>query len=301
MSSGKMHANEVHVDLSLVSELIAVQFPQWASLPLQSFVSAGTSNAIYRLGDDMVVRLPRTPSSATQVAKEQRWLPQLAPLLPLTIPLILAHGVPTDSYPCPWSIYQWIEGDNAVIERLTDPFHAAATLGQFVSAMQKIEITDGPLAGAHNFFRGTPLRIHDEDIRIALQSLDGIIDISAATLSWEAALQAPEWKGRPSWIHGDLHVGNMLAKDGRLSAVIDFGGLGMGDPACDVMAAWTYLPAKTRHIFREAIGADDATWVRGRGWALYLGVIALPYYQFSNPALAEIARRAINEVLTDHN
>ena len=299
MASIKMHPDEIQADLSLVRQLIAAQFPQWANLPLQSLESAGTSNIIYRLGTEMMVRLPRTLGSVSQLGKEQRWLRQLAPYLPLAIPIPLGHGTPSETYPYPWSVYRWIEGDDATYEPIFNLHEAAIALGRFVAALQKIDPTQGPPAGEHNFFRGVPLESLDAVVRKTLESLEGLIDVLAATAAWETALKVPPWKGPLRWIHGDLHAGNLLVRNSKLVAVIDFGGLGVGDPACDMMAAWTYFSSETRKTFQTEVGVDDSTWARGRGWALYLGVVALPYYQQSNPVLASIARQTIAEVLAD--
>lgn len=290
----------MEIDITLAHDLVRTQFPQWAHLPLKPILSAGTDNTIYRLGDDMAVRLPQTVSAALQIEKEQKWLPQLAPFLSLKIPIPLAHGIPSEGYPWSWSVYSWIEGENATPEHISDPCYAAIRLGTFISELQRIDIADGPLPGEHNFFRGVALGLRDKGVRTSLAALNGLIDVNAAASAWDSALQAPEWKTQPRWIHGDLHVGNLLAQEGRLSSVIDFGGLGVGDPACDIMAAWTYLSAETRPSFRDVVGVDDATWVRGRGWALSFGVIALPYYHIRNPVLAGIAKRAIDEVLADY-
>ena len=295
-----MHADEVDTDESLVDRLLAAQFPQWADLPVERFHSAGTDFALYRLGDDMAVRLPRIPSATGQVDKEHRWLPTLAPLLPLAIPAPLAKGTPGEGYPWQWSVYRWLEGENAIIERIADPRQAATALAQFIAALQRIDTTGGPPSGPHNFFRGVPLAMRDSRTRAAIASLHGMLDIDAVTAAWEAALQVPAWHGPPTWIHGDLHSGNLLSVQGRLSAVIDFGGLGVGDPAGDLIVAWNLFSAETRDVFRSALTVDDATWARGRGWALSMGLIALPYYHRSNPVLAGINRRAIDEVLADH-
>ena len=294
-----MHADEVDTDASLVGRLIARQFPQWAEIPLERVESAGTCNAIYRLGDDMAVRLPRTPSATEQLDKEQQWLPRLAPLLPLAIPVPIAKGEPAGGYPWHWSIYPWIEGENAPLDRIADPGQAATALAQFVAALQRIDTTGGPPPGVHNFFRGVPLSMRDSQVRTAVDALHGSIDTGAATAAWEAALQAPAWTGPPVWIHGDLSPGNLLAVRGRLSAVIDFGGLGVGDPACDLLVAWNLLPAETRDGFRAALGVDDATWARGRGWGLSVALTALPYYRDTNPAIVRWARQMIDEVLAD--
>ncbi|HEX2184474.1 MAG TPA: aminoglycoside phosphotransferase family protein [Chloroflexota bacterium] len=300
MPAGKMHADEVGTDVALVGRLLAAQFPQWADLPIAPVPSAGTDNALYRLGDDMVARLPRIQAATGQVDKEQRWLPRLAPLLPLAIPVPLAQGAPGEGYPWRWSVYRWLEGETATLERIAEPRQAARDLARFIVALQRIDPAGGPLPGMHNSFRGVPLAVRDTQTRAAIASLDGMLDTGAVTAAWEAALRTPAWHGPPVWIHGDLQAGNLLAVKGRLSAVIDFGCLGVGDPACDLMVAWNLLPAETRGIFRAALAVDEATWARGRGWALLIGLLALPYYQHSNPVLAAIARRAIGEVLADH-
>lgn len=300
MTVGKMHADEVDTDVLLVDRLIAAQFPQWANLPIEPVPSAGTDNALYRLGADMVVRLPRIHWAVDQVDKEQQWLPRLAPLLPFAIPVPLAKGTPAEGYPWNWSVYPWVEGENATIERIADPRQMARDLAHFITALQRIDSTGGPLSGTHNVSRGVPLATRDAATRAAIASLDGMLDTEAATAAWDAALQAPVWDGPPVWFHGDLQSGNLLAVEGRLSAVIDFGCLGVGDPACDAMVAWSYFSADTREDFRVALAVDDATWARGRGWALSVGLIALPYYQSTNPVLAGISRYAIDQVLADH-
>jgi aminoglycoside phosphotransferase (APT) family kinase protein len=301
MAAGKMHADEVDTNVSLVARLLSTQFPQWADLPIKPVRSAGTDNALYRLGDDMTVRLPRVDWAVGQVEKEHRWLPRLAPFLPLAIPIPLAKGEPGGGYPWHWSVYRWLEGENATIERVADPRQAATDLAHFVAALQRIDATGGPPPGPHNSSRGVPLTMRDPQTRAAIVTLRGLLDTDAVTAAWEAALQAPAWRGPPVWIHGDLQSGNLLAQGGRLSAVIDFGCLGVGDPACDVMAAWMFLSAETRNVFRAVLQVDDATWARGRGWALSVGLIALPYYQRTNPVLAGIARRAIDQALADHS
>lgn len=300
MPTGKMHADEVDTDTALVSRLVAEQFPQWANLPIQPVRSAGTDNALYRLGDEVVVRLPRIHWAVGQVEKEQKWLPRLAPLLPLAVPVPLAKGTPAEGYPWEWSIYQWLEGETATVERIADLSQAATDLARFVAALQRIDPIDGPPPGEHNSFRGVPLTTRDDETRAAIACLHGAIDVGAVTAAWEGALEAPAWGGPPVWIHGDLQSGNLLAVQGRLSAVIDFGCLGVGDPACDLTVAWTLLSGETRDTFRAVLPVDDATWARGRGWALSVGLIALPYYQSTNPVLAGIARHAIAEVLADH-
>jgi aminoglycoside phosphotransferase (APT) family kinase protein len=301
MSAGKMHADEMETDVSLVVRLLTTQFPQWADLPIEPVPSAGTDNALYRLGADMAVRLPRIHWAAEQVDKELQWLPRLAPFLPLAIPIPLARGNPGEGYPWHWSVYRWLEGENATIERIADPRQAAIDLARFIAALQRVDSTGGPPPGPHNFSRGEPLAMRNTRTRDAIAALRGELDVGVVTVVWDAAVGAPAWHGPPVWLHGDLQSGNLLAVQGRLTAVIDFGGLGVGDPACDVMAGWTFLTADTRDIFRAALQVDNATWARGRGWALSVGLIALPYYQNTNPVLAGIARRAIHEVITDYS
>ena len=301
MSAGKMHLDEVDTDASLVGRLLATQFPQWADLPIEPVHSAGTDNALYRLGDDLAVRLPRIHSATGQVDKEHQWLPRLAPFLPLAIPVPLAKGKPGEGYPWHWSVYRWLEGENATIEHIADPRQSAIDLAQFITALQQIVAAGGPPPGPHNSSRGEPLAMRDTRTRDAIATLQGTLDADAVTAVWDAAIEVAAWHGPPVWLHGDLQSGNLLAVQGRLSAVIDFGCLGVGDPACDVMAAWIYLSAETRDIFRAALPIDDATWARGRGWALSVGLIALPYDQSTNPVLAGIARRAIHEALADYS
>jgi aminoglycoside phosphotransferase (APT) family kinase protein len=296
-----MHPDELDIDVPLVRRLLAEQFPQWAELPIRSVRSAGSDNALYRLADDMVVRLPRRSGrTVDSLDKEFEWLPRLAPLLPLAVPLPLAKGVPGNGYPCAWTVYRWLEGETATSERLRDPRQAAIDLAEFLSALQRIDPQGGPLPGEHNFFRGVPLTDRDAAVRSAIAALHGEMDVARVTAAWEAALRAPGWNGPPVWIHGDFTDGNLLVRDGRFSGVIDWGGLALADPACDLMVAWSFLTADARAIFRNALGVDDATWARGRGWALSVALIALPYYWTTNPVRVAYSWHRIGEVLSDH-
>ena len=195
----------------------------------------------------------------------------------------------------------WLKGETATAERIADLRQAAADLAQFVAALQRVDPTDGPPPGEHNSFRGLPLATRDESTRAAISSLAGTIDVDAVTTAWEAALRAPEWRRAPVWIHGDLDARNLLVERGRLSAVIDFGCLGVGDPACDLMVAWKVLSADTRDMFRAELSVDAATWARSRGWALSQALMALAYYTLeTNAVLVREAHRWMAEVLADH-
>jgi aminoglycoside phosphotransferase (APT) family kinase protein len=244
------------------------------------------------------VRLPSSAIYVPQVEKEQRWLPKLAPLLPLPIPVPLAMGVPASGYPWPWSIYRWLEGDNATIERIADLRQFAIELAQFLLALQRLDANGGPPAGQHSFFRGGPLTRYDGETRQAISALNGSIDADAVTAMWESALWAT-WRGLPVWFHGDVADGNLLVKNGRLSAVIDFGCSGVGDPACDLSIAWTFLKGESREAFRTALSIDNATWTRGRGWTLWKALITLAEFTDMDLPKSRQARRVIDEVLGD--
>ena len=287
------------VDVTVVSRLVAAQFPQWAHLPIEPVEFDGWDNRTFRLGQEMSVRLPSAEMYAPQVEKEHRWLPRLAPLLPLPIPIPLALGVPAGAYAWHWSIYRWLEGDNATSERITNLDQFATTLAQFLEALQRIDPAGGPPPGRHNFFRGGPLAIYDIETREAIAALAGRIDTGAVTAVWEAARKAP-WHGPPVWLHGDVSAENLLVMRGRLSAVIDFGCLGVGDPACDLTIAWTLFSGESRAAFRAALALDDATWARGRGWALWKALITLAEHVNTNSLAAGKARRVIDEVVADH-
>lgn len=299
MPAGKMHANEVETSVALARRLLAAQAPQWASLPITPVRSGGTDNAIYRLGEDLGVRLPRIESATAQAEKEFVWLPRLAPLLPLAVPVPLARGAPGEGYPWEWSVYRWLTGETASIAHLDDPNQAARDLAGFTTALWGVPTVGWPPPEPPVSYRDTPLATRDEAVREALAALRGQLDDAAVVAAWERSLAAPVWDAARVWIHADLLPLNLLVDRGRLSGVIDFGLLGLGDPAVDVMPAWTLFTGESRATLRAALAVDDATWERGRGWALSFGLIALPYYQRTNPALAAVARRAIDEVLAE--
>jgi aminoglycoside phosphotransferase (APT) family kinase protein len=287
------------IDASLVSRLVAAQFPQWADLAVTPVEFSGWDNRTFRLGEDMTVRLPSDEGYTRQVDKEHRWLPILAPQLPLPIPVPLAKGVPAEGYPFDWSVYRWLDGENASIERIDDLSQFATTLADFLTALQRIDPTGGPPPGQHSFFRGGPLETYDADTRRAIDALNGQIASDTATAVWETAIAAP-WHGAPVWFHGDVSIGNLLVRDGCLAAVIDFGCSGVGDPACDVTIAWTLLSGESREAFRTALSVDSATWARGRGWALWKALITLAEHLDTNPVAVATARRVIDHVVADH-
>jgi aminoglycoside phosphotransferase (APT) family kinase protein len=298
MSPGEMHRGMHPIDDDLVRRLIAGQFPQWAGLAVERWPSSGTVNAIYRLGDDMAVRLPLVQGGAEDVSMEQRWLPRLAPHLPTRIPEVLGAGLPAHGYPWPWSVYRWLAGEHPEAGVLSEPTLLAADLAAFVAAMRSITLPDAPKA-----HRGGPVTSLDAGTRAAIKELRGIpqedVDCDAVASVWERALRAPGWDGPPVWLHADLMPGNLLIDGGRLASVIDFGCIGVGDPACDLFPAWNLLPGDAREVFREALAVDDAAWIRGRGRTLSQALIALPYYRRTNPAMARNARHVIRAVLDE--
>ncbi len=262
----------VKVDETTVRALIGAQFPGWAHLPVTRVMPGGWDNRTFRLGDDLLVRMPAAAAYIAQVKKEQTWLPRLAPALPLPIPSPVAVGAPGPGYPFPWSVCAWIEG-GTVAEGL-DHRTLAEDLADFLLALHAIDAADGPAAGPHNFHRGGDPAVYDRETRAAVQTLGDQIDGAAALALWDAAL-ATRWTAPPVWIHGDVAPGNLLVRDGRLSAVIDFGTCGVGDPACDLAFAWTFLDEAARETFRQRLGLDDATWLRGQAWALWKALIVV--------------------------
>ena len=296
--TGQMRPGMYPIDDALVRRLIAGQFPRWEELAIERFPSGGTVNAMYRLGDDMVVRLPLVQDGANDVLLERTWLPRLAPHLPAPIPGVLGEGEPAEGYPWPWSVYRWLAGENPVAGALREPVLLAEDLAGFVRAMRGITLPGAPRA-----HRGGPVASLNVETRAAIEELRDVpqegVDCDAATAVWEEALRAPGWDGPPVWLHADLMPGNLLVDGGRLASVIDFGCLGVGDPACDLFPAWNLLPADAREVFREALSVDDATWIRGRGRTLSQALIALPYYRKTNPAMAHSARHVIRAVLEE--
>lgn len=295
----RMHAGEVELDASLVQALIAQQFPQWGELPVSRVQSAGTDNAMFRLGEKLAARLPRIDWAAGQIDKEWQWLLQLERYLPVPIPVPLAKGAPGIGYAWEWSVCPWLPGTNPVAEQ-RDETQIATGVAGFARALWKIGPAGGPRATS-TYQRGVPLELRDTITRTAISQLDGmqLVDTTAVLAAWESALTAAPYEGEPVWIHGDLQAGNLLVQNGKLSGVIDFGCMGLGDPAVDCLVAWNFFSAPARAIFREALEVDEATWVRGRGWALSVALLALPYYKDTNPELAGTAQYTISQVLAE--
>jgi aminoglycoside phosphotransferase (APT) family kinase protein len=285
-----MHLDELGVDERLVRRLVDEQFPHWADLPLRRVEPAGTDNAVFRLGDQLAVRLARRRGPTEPGGKEVEWLPRLAPVLPLEVPVPVAQGRPGRGYPWFWDVQTWVDGETVPVERI-DATQAARDLAAFVRALQRIDPTGAP-AG-----RGVPLAERDEEARYWLERLDGD---PLLTREWERALAEPAWDGPPVWHHGDLDARNWLVRDGRISGVVDWAATGVGDPACDVMVAWKLHSAAARDAFREALPVDDATWARARGWVLSQAVAILAYYTpENNPVLVHEAERWLGLLLSE--
>lgn len=290
-----MHPDERRVGVGLVRRLLEAQFPAWARRPLEPVASTGTDNALFRLGDDLVVRLPRIGWAVDGTRREQDWLPRLAPRLPVEVPAVVGRGRPGAGYPWPWSVCRWIEGENPDPDRLGPPVALARALGRFVAALGAVEPEGGPPGR-----RGEPLaERHRATVDALAGCTDDEVDRPAVAAAWTRALEAGRWTAPGRWTHGDLAPGNLLVRHGRLAAVIDFGLAGLGDPACDLAVAWNLLPARSRPAFRAAAGCDADAWARGRGWALSVSLVQLPYYRQRNPALAASARRTVAAVLGD--
>jgi aminoglycoside phosphotransferase (APT) family kinase protein len=269
----RMHADEIEIDEALVAGLIAGQFPQWRELAVERVPSAGTDNALFRLGPELVVRLPRMPGAAGGIDTECRWLPRLAPLLPLAIPELVGKGCPSEGYPLPWSVCRWLDGELA--DSVGQSTRFATVLAGFIRQLRAIPLP--PEAARPRNYRGAPLAERDQATRAALAECVGLIDTDLAAEAWQAALRLPPYDGEPQWFHGDLKPDNLLVQ----------------------IIAWNYLTGEARQAFRAALAVDDVTWARGRGWALSIGLVALPYYRHTNPDLAAVSLFQIRQVLAD--
>lgn len=276
----------VKIDAALVRRLIAEQFPRWAHLPMRPVEHDGWDNRTFRPGEEKSVRLPSAAGYAPQMENEQRWLPFLAPHLPLPIPVPLAMGSPAQDYPWRWSVYRWIPGEITAVSRIDDLSRFTVSLAGFLKALQGIDPAGGPL------------QVYDAETRDALAALEGRIDTMAARAVWEAALQT-EWSGPPVWVHGDMAATNLLVRQGRLSAVLDFGSMAVGDPACDLTIAWTFFTGESREAFRAALPLDASTWARARGWALWKTLITVVEHAQTNPGKAAEALGVIEALCAE--
>lgn len=299
--TGRLHEGEVDVPPALVRRLLAAQHPQWAELPLAPVGEWGTDHAMYRLGDELVVRLPRIGWAVPAVAVEQRWLPVLGPQLPVEIPEVMVTGEPGEGYPWPWTVLRWIEGEHPLPVDWWGAEQLAVCVARFNRALAAIDPTDGPIAGSPGGpQRGIPIRLRNEQVRAGIAELADEFDPAALLAAWEADAFAADHEGDPAWVHGDLTPGNLLLRDGRLAGVLDFGGVAVGDPAVGLLPAWNLFAGQARQTFRDFSGGDEATWRRGRAWALSIAVVALPYFRDTYPAICASSRRVLVEVLADH-
>lgn len=296
MPPSRLHADQVEIDESVARRLVASQLPRYARLPLHRVPSGGTENAVFRLGSALALRLPLTPGAVGSLLKEVRWLPVVAPRVSLDVPEVVATGSPDEGYPFPWAVLSWLPGQDALSGRFRSLEDTAAALGRFVAELRSLDPAEGPAGG-----RGGPLAGRDESFRSALSQCDGLVDVEAAAAVWDDALAAPPRDGPPVWLHADLIPGNLLVRDARLVGVLDFGTVTTGDPAYDVTAAWHILDAASRPAFLSLLDADEPTRRRARGLVLSGGVIALPYYLHTNPAMVTTARTGIDAVLGDRS
>ncbi|MBE1486085.1 aminoglycoside phosphotransferase family protein [Plantactinospora soyae] len=288
------------IDTALVRRLLAAQFPQWSALPVTPVEVDGWDNRTYRLGEKMTVRLPTAAGYVPAIAKENEWLPRLAPALPVAVPPVLAMGAPDAGYPFPWSVRGWLPGQRADRGRIDDMPGFAVSVAGFLRALQRCDTAGGPPAGEHSFYRGASPAHYDQETRRCLAALAGRVDTARAAAVWDAALAA-EWRGEAVWFHGDVASGNLLVRDGELAAVIDFGTSGVGDPACDLVIAWTMFSGDSRDAFRRAVGQDEGTWARARGWAVWKELLVLSGRIDTDPEQAAVNQRVIGEILADHD
>lgn len=291
-------ADELEITEELVGSLLASQFPQVADLPVRAFEHSGTDHAMFRLGDGLAVRLPRVAWAVDTLRKEQHWLPRLAHVLPVQTPVPLGIGDPGPDYPWPWTISAWLAGETPVPGHLTEPLALARDLAGFITALRAVDTSGAPATVWPD-----PLHAEDGRVRSLLPDLSVRpsvrgLDVAAVEHAWAAAVAAPPCSRR-TWIHGDLAQGNLLLLGDRLHGVIDFGAMGLGDPASDLRPAWNLLPAEARDEFREAVGADEGEWSRGRGWALLQAVVQLDVFTGRNDTLVTNARLVLAQIAAE--
>lgn len=296
MCKSKMHKNEFLIDEALVTNLLKQQHPKLAELHLTKIKHYGTDNAIFRIGEEYAIRLPRVEYAAAQLEKEIKWLPKFAPHLPFAIPSPTKVGSPSEEFSNPWYVYHWIEGVDAYNTPPSDLNQLANDLAGFIKALWKLDINGAPAAR-----RGLPLNSQDKAVREAISNLTDMVDTDTVTSIWQECLAIPNWNKSPVWLHADLLPSNLLLKNGTLHAVIDFGLMGIGDPACDLIPAWCLFDADARAILKESLDIDENTWDRGKGWALSIALIIMPYYKDTNPVLMSVAERILSEILADTN
>ncbi|KQX07506.1 MULTISPECIES: aminoglycoside phosphotransferase family protein [unclassified Leifsonia] len=287
-----MHANQLPVDADLVRRLLAEQYPAWASLPV-SPLATGTVNAMFRLSDDKVVRLPFLERAAADILFEQRWLPVLGTALPVRLPRVLAVGAASLDYPCPWLVLDWLPG-HTPMPGMLGPGLADSLVGDLaglLAALRRIDTADAPPGYRSGTFHGL-----DDAVRSSVAAVDDLVDAAPLISLWDDSLAAAPWSEPAVWTHGDLLSGNLLVDDGRLIGVLDLACAGVGDPACDLLAAWSILPPDARSRLRVVLDVDDDTWRRGRGWAIAQASIALAYYRDTFPVMAETSLHMLREV-----
>jgi aminoglycoside phosphotransferase (APT) family kinase protein len=292
-----MHTDEIHVSSDLARTLVAIHCPQWKHLPIEPVLETGTDHTVFRLGDDKALRFPRRPSAVLQVLKEQQFLPSISRSLKITTPMPIKAMRACDLFAYPWSVCRWVEGRTLHRNAEFAEIEFVQELGLFLADLKSTKVGEVPPPGAHNFGRGVPLESRDAQTRAAFAAIADEFDKAALLLAWEKGLAARTYCGQPKLIHGDLAPTNILIKEGKLSGIIDWGGLAVGDPACDLMIAWNFLEDPWRGIFRFAAGADEDDWQRGLGWALSVAAIQLPYYRDTSPSIAAAARATLTAIL----
>jgi aminoglycoside phosphotransferase (APT) family kinase protein len=305
--TGALHDDEIPVGEELVRALLHTLTTSYDGLPLRRLDSSGSSNALFRLGDDLLVRLPRQPGGTTTIEKEQRWLPYVAPALPVPVPEVVAVGAPALGYPERWSVVRWLDGARPRPPATDEPSRhdLARDLAAVVTGLRGAVV---PREAEHDqalrWYRGEPLAALDADTRVSLaacRSIEGLdLDLAACTALWDEAMALPHRADdRPRWLHGDLVAENLLVGEGRLAALLDFGGLSVGDPTVDLVVAWELLDPEARRTFATAVAVDEATWLRGRAWALALAVMTFPYYWATMPERCADRLTMVRAVLAD--